>query len=117
MIQTNKQMEHQNLFACYNPRLNFQTRWTIGHNFLTKNNNNADIYYNEEDGNTAMTNNTGKQQHKQYMYSEKDLKDRYMVLGDNAQMDKSMCMIFIREAHCEDGFFAKNKSSRAPTLF
>ena len=91
---TNKQMENQNLFACYNPRLNFQTRW-IGYNFLRKNNNSADIYYNEEDGNTAMTNNTGKQQHKQYMYSEKDLKDRYMVLGDHAQMDKSVCMIFI----------------------
>ena len=42
-----------------------------------------------------MTNNTGKQRHKQHMYSGKDLKDRYMVLGDNAQMDKSVCMIFI----------------------
>ncbi|OEU18223.1 hypothetical protein FRACYDRAFT_236494 [Fragilariopsis cylindrus CCMP1102] len=42
-----------------------------------------------------MTNNIDKQQHKQYFYSEKDLKDRYMVLGDNAQMDKSVCIIFI----------------------
>lgn len=90
---TNKQMENQNLFACYNP-LNFQTRW-IGHNFLKKNNNNANIYYNEEDGNTATTNNTGKEQHKQYIYSEKELKDRYMVLGDHTQMDKSVCMIVI----------------------
>jgi hypothetical protein len=88
---TKRQIENHK-FACYNP-LNFQTRW-IGHNFLKKNNNNANIYYNEEDGDT-VTNNTGKQQQKQYMYSDKDLKDRYMVLGDNAQMDKSVCMIFI----------------------
>jgi len=91
---TTKQLANQKLFACYNP-LNFQTRW-IGHNFLLKKQNNFNIYYTEDDGNTATANTTGKQQpHTRYIFSDNDLKERYMVLGDNDQMDKSVCMIFI----------------------
>ena len=94
---TTKQLANQKLFACYNP-LNFQTRW-MGHNvLLEQQNNSANIYYPEEDGNnTATANTTGTQQrhNTRYMDSDHDLKERYLVLGDNAQMDKSVCMIFI----------------------
>ena len=65
-------------WACYNP-INFQTRW-IGHPQPNIEKISHDVFY------PSYSN--------QYKVSAKDLRERYLVLGDQAQMDKSICTIY-----------------------
>jgi len=74
---------------CYNP-INFQTRWIgnpdNGQNFEHK------IFY--PSASNGTTTSAGGQQRK-YLVTPKSLRERYIVLGDQSQMDKSICMIHL----------------------
>ena len=72
-----KQKEANAKFQCYNP-INFQSRW-IGHNPEYHSNHNVFL---------------PKESH--YKVSPNDLRERFDVLGDQSQMDKTICMIHIR---------------------
>ena len=76
-------------WACYNP-INFQTRW-IGHPEPNIQNVRHHIF-DPSLSNATATSASGERN--QYQVSLKDLRERYLVLGDQAQMDKSICMIY-----------------------
>ena len=83
-------------WACYNP-INFQTRW-IGHPITETTQHDFNIFYPGLGSNATATSGSAGDEHgsskNQYRVSPKDLRERYVVLGDQAQMDKSICMIF-----------------------
>jgi len=72
---------------CYNP-INFQTRW-IGYNDEKVGFEHSIFYPSISNGTMASA---GGQQ-RQYLVTPKSLRERYIVLGDQSQMDKSICMI------------------------
>ena len=65
-------------WSCYNP-INIQTRW-IGHPSINTQKMSHGLFY------ASLSDH--------YQVSQKDLRERYIVLGDQAQMDKSVCMIY-----------------------
>ena len=80
----NTTKERENIdMHCYNP-INFQSRW-VGNNIKTTNTDTGT--------NSSTSIDVGTDQH---LHHYQDLKNRFLVLGDNAQMDKSVCMIFIQ---------------------
>lgn len=99
---TTKQKEN-NEFRCYNP-INFQSKW---------------VGYNTETNITNVSIDIDADQHHHHY---QDLKNRFLVLGDNAQMDKSACMIFIqyagwvpKQCDCTD-IIVDNNNSDASSL-
>jgi hypothetical protein len=76
-------------WQCYNP-INFQTRW-IGHPQPNIEKISQHVFYPSHSNATATS---ASGEHQQYQVSSKDLWERYLVLGDQAQMDKSICMIY-----------------------
>ena len=78
-------------WQCYNP-INFQTRW-IGQPAPNIENVKHRNIYTSHSNATAMPASTSGE-HNPYNVTSKALWERYLVLGDQAQMDKSICMIY-----------------------